>query len=174
MDPLFWLEKVKVEILSRNVGTRLTLAYNANSWHSQHKKRVIARQFSVSPYNVSKLKDPAHKAGCLCRRSVVMGNTMLSPHEFATLLYWFRKLRIRSICKARNSTPCSNANSYNSKISLRDGSSGGSPNPAIQPSRHSSAFRNGLPAVIRTRYARRVQLPLLRFPIPFLKTSTRA
>jgi hypothetical protein len=30
-------------------------------------------------------KDPAHNAGCLCR-SVVMENTMLSPHEFATLL----------------------------------------------------------------------------------------
>jgi hypothetical protein len=41
--------------------------------------------FSVSPYNVSKQKDPAYKAGCLCR-SVVMENTMLSPHEFATLL----------------------------------------------------------------------------------------
>jgi hypothetical protein len=69
----------------REVGTRLTLAYNPNSRHSTHQKPRDRPAVPVSPYNVSKLKDPAHKAGCLCR-SVVMENTMLSPHEFATLL----------------------------------------------------------------------------------------
>jgi hypothetical protein len=49
------------------------------------QNRCVCPAISVFPYNVSKQKDPAYKAGCLCR-SVVMENTMLSPHEFATLL----------------------------------------------------------------------------------------
>ncbi|CCD38187.1 FIG00453722: hypothetical protein [Candidatus Paraburkholderia kirkii UZHbot1] len=48
-------------------------------------QRACPALFPVFPYNVSKQKDPAYKAGCLCR-SVFMENTMLSPHEFATLL----------------------------------------------------------------------------------------
>jgi hypothetical protein len=68
-----------------DVGTCQTLAYNPNSRHSTHTCCTFARRFFSFPVQRFEAKDPAQKAGSVCR-SVVMENTMLSPHEFATLL----------------------------------------------------------------------------------------
>ena len=78
-------EKVKAKIFTASLALVRRLPTIPIPGIRSTKSTRLPGNFSVFPYNVSKQKDLAYKAGCLCR-SVVMENTMLSPHEFATLL----------------------------------------------------------------------------------------
>jgi hypothetical protein len=78
-------KKVKAKIFAMNLALVRRLPTIPIPGTRSTKSTRLPGGFSVSPYKRFEAKDPAYKAGCLCR-SVVMENTMLSPHEFATLL----------------------------------------------------------------------------------------
>lgn len=81
-QPLSKPPKVKAEIFTGMIGTPQTLAYNPNSRQRIEEIHVLPGSCSF-PAQRFEARSRSPLAVCA---SVVMENTMLSPHEFATLL----------------------------------------------------------------------------------------